>query len=167
MPIALLTPAQHEPMIDVLCELHAHYNEAATPNRAVVRHHFMTNLLAADSPLRLAVAARDDGVISGFAAFLLMHSVVEPAPEKGRQCALKELFVRPRERSRGVGHSLMVWLARHAVEQACCRIDWPVNIVNARGIAFYEGLGAERVAERLSYRLSGHRLERLAHGETP
>jgi GNAT superfamily N-acetyltransferase len=166
MHVALLTPAQHEPMVDLLCELHAHYNAAATIDRAVVRAHLVSNLLAAASPVRFAVAARDGGAVCGLAAFVLMHSVVEHTPEKSHQCALKELFVREHERSRGVGHALMAWVARHALENGCSRIDWPVNAANPRGIAFYEGLGAERVAERLSYRLSGDSLQRLARGKT-
>jgi ribosomal protein S18 acetylase RimI-like enzyme len=41
-------------------------------------------------------------------------------------------------------------------------MDWPVKASNARGIAFYESLGAERVVERLSYRLNEAALQRLA-----
>jgi ribosomal protein S18 acetylase RimI-like enzyme len=48
----------------------------------------------------------------------------------------------------------MAWAARYAFENGCRRIDWPVKASNARGIAFYESLGAERVVDRLSYRLS-------------
>ena len=62
----------------------------------------------------------------------------------------------------GVGRALMAWLARHAADQGCHRIDWPVKATNLRGIAFYEGLGARRVADRLSYRLVGPALGRLA-----
>jgi ribosomal protein S18 acetylase RimI-like enzyme len=56
----------------------------------------------------------------------------------------------------------MAWVARYAFEQGCLRIDWPVKASNARGIAFYEGLGAERIVERLSYRLNGPEIVRLA-----
>lgn len=61
--------------------------------------------------------------------------------------------MRAGHRSSGVGRALMAWLAQHAAAQGCQRIDWPVNAANLRGIAFYEGLGARRVADRLSYRL--------------
>lgn len=75
---------------------------------------------------------------------------------------LKELYVRSSDRSAGVGRALMAWVARHAVAHGCCRIDWPVKATNARGIAFYERLGAEPLAERLSYRLAEPGLSRLA-----
>ncbi len=154
MHVALLEPHQHESMVDLLGGLHAYYNEGAAVSREVVREHLLHNLLAADSPLRLVVAAREDGQALGLAAISLTYSLVEPAPEKCRQCTLKELYVRSSERSQGVGKALMAWVARHAIEHGCSRIDWPVNAANLRGIAFYESLGAERVAERLSYRLT-------------
>jgi hypothetical protein len=53
-------------------------------------------------------------------------------------------------------------VARYALEHGCRRIDWPVKASNAKGIAFYEGLGAARVVERLSYRLSGPDIAKLA-----
>ncbi len=70
--------------------------------------------------------------------------------------------MRTSARSQGVGHALMAWVARHAVEQGCARIDWPVQAANTRGQAFYEGLGATQLVERLSYRLSEPNLSRLA-----
>jgi len=45
-------------------------------------------------------------------------------------------------------------------------MDWPVKASNAGGIAFYEGLGAERVVERLSYRLSEPNMKKLADQNT-
>lgn len=75
---------------------------------------------------------------------------------------LKALYVRSSHRSHGAGGALMAWVAGYAVEHGCCRIDWPVKASNARGISFYEGLGAQRVLERLSYRLSEPELSRLA-----
>ena len=70
--------------------------------------------------------------------------------------------MRSSTRSRGIGSALMAWVARYAVENGCARIDWPVKATNARGIAFYQGLGATQVVDRLSYRLSGPGLSRLA-----
>jgi len=70
-----------------------------------------------------------------------------------RQCMMKELFVRADSRGRGVGRALMAWIARDAAGQGCGRIDWHVKASNEAGIRFYAGLGAQRVADRLSYRL--------------
>jgi len=154
MHIDLASEAQHESLVDLLCELHAYYNEGSVVSREVVRDHLVTNLLGATSPHRLIVATRDDGRVVGLAAITLVYSIVEPTADKRSHCQLKELYVRASARSRGTGRALMSWVAKYAAENGCCRIDWPVKASNARGIAFYESLGAERVAERLSYRLS-------------
>jgi GNAT superfamily N-acetyltransferase len=108
------------------------------------------------------VASTRDGRVVGMAAITLVYSLVEPAAETRRHCQLKELYVRSSERSLGAGRALMSWVARYALENGCRRIDWPVKASNAGGIAFYEGLGADRVVERLSYRLSEAGIRRLA-----
>lgn len=163
MHVALLTRDQHESMVDLLCELNAYYHEADPASREAVRHHFFKNLIAPASPLLLAAATGENGKVLGFAAFFFVHSLVESNPERSRQCTLKELFVSAAARSGGVGKALVSWVARHALEHGCCRIDWPVNSANHRGIAFYEGLGAERQVERISHRLSGESMARLAN----
>jgi len=162
MHVDLVSAAQHESLIDLLCELHGYYHEGSVVARDLVREHLLDNLLAGDSPHRLGVASTPDGRVVGMAAITLVYSLVEPAAETRRHCQLKELYVRASERSRGAGRALMSWVARYALEHGCRRIDWPVKASNAKGIAFYEGLGAARVVERLSYRLSGPDIAKLA-----
>lgn len=162
MHIEPLAPRHHEFLIDLLCELHGHYNDGASIARESVRSHLFDKLLAADSPLRLVVACDGDDKVIGFAALSLVWSLVEPDIDKRRQCQLKELYVSASARGRGAGEALMSWVARYAAQHGCGRIDWPVKASNARGIAFYERLGARLVEERLSYRLSGQALAALA-----
>jgi GNAT superfamily N-acetyltransferase len=162
MPVHLLREDQHESMIDLLAEIHAYYTEGEVVSREVIREHLLGNLLAPNSPHRLAVSSRDDGFVLGFAAITMVYSLVDFAPEKRKHCQLKELYVRSSMRSKGVGRALMAWVARHAVENGCHRIDWPVKATNAKGIAFYKSVGAEQVVERLSFRLSEPEVSALA-----
>jgi ribosomal protein S18 acetylase RimI-like enzyme len=155
MRTELVTEAQHEALIDLLSELHTYYHEGSTVPREVVREHLVQNLLAAASPLRLVVTSTATGELAGLAAIAPTFSLVEPMPHTRRHIQLKELYVRSAYRGRGAGRALMAWVARYAVDHGFCRIDWPVKASNTRGIAFYEGLGAARVKDRLSYRLSG------------
>ncbi|WP_255593365.1 N-acetyltransferase [Acidovorax sp. sic0104] len=159
MLITLAGPPQHESLVDLLCELNAYYRLPGDPQpaatRDAVRAHLHGRLLAAGSPLYLAVAARADGTLAGLAAVVLLHSLVDPGADSGGQCLIKELFVSERARGEGVGRALMAWAARFALEHGCARMDWNVKASNQRGIAFYERLGAGLVADRLSYRL-GH-----------
>lgn len=162
MHIEPVSPRHHESLIDLLCELHGYYNDGASIARESVRSHLFDNLLAAASPLQLVAACDDDDRVVGFAALSLVWSLVEPGVGKRRQCQLKELYVSASARGQGAGEALMAWVARHAAQHGCGRIDWSVKASNARGIAFYERLGARLVEDRLSYRLSGQALAGLA-----
>ena len=162
MRVALVSESPHESLADLLCRVHSYYSPGSSVPHDLVRTYLVDHLLALDSPLRLVVASREGEQAIGFAAISLTYSLVEPAPEKRRHCWLKELYVRSSERSLGAGTALMSWVARYAAEHACSRIDWPVKAGNTRGIAFYERLGARPVSDRLSYRLSGPELRKLA-----
>ena len=162
MKIELIAPENYSTLVDLLCELHSYYNPGSSMPQEAMRTHLVQHLIAADSPLRLIVALDEGGRAVGFAAISLLYSLVEAAPASRRQCQLKELYVRSSERGRGVGRKLMRWVAQYALENGCCRVDWPVKASNLRGIDFYEGLGAQQVADRLSYRLSGLSLKACA-----
>ncbi|MDM0015426.1 GNAT family N-acetyltransferase [Variovorax sp. J22P168] len=151
MNLGFLTIEQHDQMVDLLAQLHAHYHPGSRLPRGTFNAH-LQRLCSGDSQLQLVTASQDNRLL-GFAAVYLVASLVEPEPAKRLQCALKELFVAPEERSRGVGRALMKWVARYALDQGCWRIDWTVKSSNARGIDFYERLGAQWVSDRLSFRL--------------
>ena len=116
---------------------------------------------------QLVVASTDARTVVGLAAITWVFSLVDFAPEQRKHCQLKELYVKSDHRSAGAGRALMAWVAARAIANGCHRIDWPVKATNARGIAFYEGLGAFRVVERLSYRLLEPALGELAAFTAP
>ncbi len=163
MRVELVSEAQHESLVDLLCELHTFYNVGAVITRETVREHLLENLLAIGSPHRLIVASTDENEVIGLAAVTLTFSIVDFAVDKRKQCQMKELYVRSSARSRGTGRLLMERVAQFALENGCGRIDWPVTASNTKGISFYEGLGATRIVERLSYRLSEPNISLLAH----
>jgi GNAT superfamily N-acetyltransferase len=162
MRITPVSPEQHESLIDLLCELYSHYHPEASVSRDTVRDHLMDNLLAPAAAVRLIVAEDAARTIVGFAAVVLLHSLVDPTPASRRQCMVKELYVRAGSRGGGVGRALMAWVARYAVDQGCGRMDWHVQASNDAGIRFYAGLGAERVQTRLSYRMRRAGMDALA-----
>ena len=164
MPIAFVAAHQHDALIDLMHEMCLFYSEETPVSRDDVRSNLLDNLLAPDSALRLVVASADDGAVLGFAAIALFHSLVDPAPQRRGQLLLKELYVRTGHQRRGVGQALMSWIASHALERGCARIDWHVSAHNRQGLAFYRSLGATHVPGRLSLRLGGEYLARLAVG---
>ena len=165
MQIGFVVPDQHEALVDLMHEMCVFYSEEAPVSRDDVRSNLLENLLAPGSPLRIAVACDALGDVVGFAAIALFHSLVDPAPERRGQLLLKELYVRQARQGEGVGKALMSWVARHGLERGCARMDWHVSASNRAGLAFYRSLGALHVAGRLSFRLGGEYLARLANGD--
>ncbi len=75
---------------------------------------------------------------------------------------LEDLFVLPKYRGRGYGKALLKRLARITVERGCGRLEWSCLDWNTPSIAFYRSLGAVRMEDWTTYRLTGNTLEELA-----
>jgi GNAT superfamily N-acetyltransferase len=165
MHIDFVAANQHDALISLMHEMCVFYSDAAPVSIADVRANLVDNLLAPNSPVRLVVAADDDGEVVGFAAIAMFHSMVDPTPGRRGQMLLKEIYVRQARQGRGIGRALMAWVARHAIERGCARMDWHVSATNKPALAFYRALNAQHVAGRLNYRLGGEYLARLAGDE--
>lgn len=74
---------------------------------------------------------------------------------------LEDIFVLPEARGKGVGKRFFRFLAAEAVERGCGRMEWVVLDWNRLAIDFYERLGATRLTEWYTYRLTREELERL------
>lgn len=75
---------------------------------------------------------------------------------------LEDLFVLPEARGAGVGKALFRHLAAEAVRQGCGRMEWVVLDWNQLAIDFYERLGATRLREWHTYRLTRDELAAIA-----
>ena len=99
-----------------------------------------------------------DGRVAGFAFWFFSYSTWQGRPG----LYLEDLFVRPAFRRHGIGRALLAHLARVARAERCGRFQWQVLDWNAPAIAFYESLGAKRLGEWVTLRVSGEELARLA-----
>jgi GNAT superfamily N-acetyltransferase len=75
---------------------------------------------------------------------------------------LEDLFVAPDARNRGVARAIFRFLAAEALRSGCGRMEWMVLDWNELAIGFYEGLGARRLGDWVSYRLTREQLEEVA-----
>jgi GNAT superfamily N-acetyltransferase len=75
---------------------------------------------------------------------------------------LEDLFVLPHWRGRGIGGSLLAYLARVAVARGCGRMEWSVLNWNEPAIRFYRRMGARAMDEWTVFRLTGEPLTQLA-----
>jgi len=104
-----------------------------------------------------------EGEPVGFALFFHNYSTFLGQPG----LFLEDLFVRPQARAHGVGKQLLQWLARTALERGCGRFEWNVLDWNEPAIGFYRKLGAVRMDEWTTFRVSGAALQALASAPTP
>jgi len=114
--------------------------------------------LFGSSPYAEVIIAEEDGAPAGFALFFHNYSTFLAQPG----IYLEDLFVKPEYRGRGYGKALLARLAQIARERNCGRIEWAVLDWNEPSIAFYKSLGARRMDEWHTFRLTGDELESLA-----
>jgi GNAT superfamily N-acetyltransferase len=107
-------------------------------------------------PAAECVIAFHSGEPAGFALFFTNYSTFLAQPG----LYLEDLFVRPEWRSRGIGKSLLLHLAKLANSRGYGRMEWTVLDWNEPAIAFYESLGARRLREWQLCRLTGAELAR-------
>jgi GNAT superfamily N-acetyltransferase len=116
-----------------------------------------------DRPLFRAYLGELDGVPVAYAITYHTYSSFLALPT----LYLEDLFVLPRARGKGLGGAMFRHLAAEAVAQGCGRMEWVVLDWNQNAIDFYERLGARRLNEWYTYRLTRERLLELTSGETP
>lgn len=122
------------------------------------RESFRKHLFGPRPFAEVILAEDDSGEVVGFALFFHNFSTWEGCPG----IYLEDLFVRPEHRGRGYGKSLLVELARIALDRGCKRFEWSVLDWNEPSIAFYKALGAVPMEEWTVYRVTGAALEDLA-----
>ena len=110
------------------------------------------------SPAAECLLAFEGEEAAGFAIYFITYSTFLARPG----LYLEDIFVKPALRGRGLGRAMILHLARLANERGCGRMEWSVLDWNEPAIRFYESLGARRMQEWTTCRLSGEALTRLA-----
>lgn len=110
------------------------------------------------APRFRCLIAEWNGTPAGFALYFYTYSTFQ-----GRAGIwLEDLFVKPEFRSRAIGKSLLLEVARIAVREKCGRYSWQVLDWNQPSIEFYQSLGAKLMSEWLTMRVEGEALEKMA-----
>lgn len=139
-----------------LSDMQAHYRSPDPPGGASE----MARLLTREGEhLPFALLAERDGVVLGFAT-------LTPVLYGGAYqwlLFLKDLYVTGQARGPGIGRALLVAMARIAIEQNYCRIDWTTDASNEGAQRLYDRLGVPR-HNKPFYRLSGDDLRKFAAG---
>lgn len=99
-----------------------------------------------------------DGKEVGFALYFNNFSTFLGKPG----IYLEDFFIEPEYRHRGYGKAMLKKLAKIAVENGYGRIEWWCLDWNKPSIDFYLSLGAEKMSDWTTYRLSGDALKKMS-----
>jgi GNAT superfamily N-acetyltransferase len=144
------------PLIATYVRELAEYEKLATEARANAAD-FAAELSAPD-PVIHVLLAEWDGQPAGFALYFFSFSTF-----LGRRgLYLEDLFVRPHLRGHGIGHALLVTLAKEAKARDCGRMEWAVLNWNEPAIRFYASLGAKPMTEWTVNRLTRAEIDALS-----
>ena len=102
-------------------------------------------------------AAPRSATIVAFALFFTNFSTFLAQPG----LYLEDLYVKPEQRGRGIGESLLQRLAQLAVERGCGRFEWSVLDWNENAIRFYERMGATVMPDWRICRVAGTALQQF------
>jgi GNAT superfamily N-acetyltransferase len=114
--------------------------------------------LESPNPVIHVLIAEWQGEPVGFALYFFNFSTFVGRPG----LYLEDLFVRPAQRSHGIGRALLRALARIAEERGCGRMEWAVLDWNEPALRFYKTLEARQMKEWIIHRLTPVEIVRLA-----
>lgn len=114
--------------------------------------------LDSPNPVIHVLIAEWNGEPCGFALYFFNFSTFVARPG----LYLEDLFVRPAQRSHGIGRALLRALARIAQERHCGRMEWAVLDWNEPALRFYRSLGARQMKEWIVHRLTPVEIGKLA-----
>jgi GNAT superfamily N-acetyltransferase len=110
------------------------------------------------NPVIHVLIAEWDGSPCGFALYFFNFSTFV-----GRAgLYLEDLFVRPAQRSHGIGRALLRALALIASQRGCGRMEWAVLDWNEPALRFYKSLDARQMNEWIIHRLTPVEIAKLA-----
>jgi GNAT superfamily N-acetyltransferase len=139
----------------------ADYEHLPRPDASAQQRLFRD--LFSDHPKIFALLAEYDGAPIGYAIYLETYSSFLALPT----LYLEDIFVLPQHRKRNVGIALFAALVREAIARDCGRMEWVVLDWNESAIGFYKRLGARRMKEWQTFRLTRDELLSLAGRLTP
>ncbi len=133
----------------------AHY-ERLTDEVVATEEHLRETLFGVRRTAEVAIGYFDEKPV-GFVLFFHNYSTFLGRPG----LYIEDLFVDEAYRRRGFGGALLRYVARHAKERGCGRLEWSVLDWNEPAIDFYKKLGALPMSEWTVFRITGESLKKL------
>ena len=152
-----VVPARPADVPDILRCIQALAEFERLGGACVATEALIRETLFGPDPAAEVLLARQGGETAGFALWYRNYSTFLARPG----IHLEDLFVFPAWRGQGLGTRLLAELAHLAVARGYGRLEWAVLDWNADAIRFYQSLGAERLDDWTTFRLTGAALQNL------
>jgi len=153
----LCPPEEWESMVNIFTEMEEYYYGKGIIHESLLKNYLHTQLFSTLSGTQV-IRARCGTHIVGLACCTILY----PSPRYSGEFHIKELFVSQNERGKGIGKSLMQFMAQLALKQACLSLSWNAEKSNLRANRFYQSLGGKINDSIVSYSLHGDPLRTLA-----
>jgi len=137
----------------LLGEMQTHYKSENPPGAAEEGARLLTQ--AGERIPFVLVAERAEKIVG----MAILNPIFYGGPFRW-SLFLKDLYVSADARNLRIGRLLLAAIARTALQEDYCRVDWTAEGWNDGAQRFYEGLGIPRLDKR-NYRLAGDDLKRL------
>ncbi|MFN5867551.1 MAG: GNAT family N-acetyltransferase [Candidatus Kapaibacterium sp.] len=138
-----------------LVEALATYEHLSPPD-AAARSRFATDSCG-ERPRVDAYILRVSTIAVGYLILVETYSSFRAQPT----LYIEDIFIREQHRSKGYGRRTIQFVLEQAVARQCGRIEWQVLNWNEPAIRFYESLGAERMSEWSTYRISAEQFSHI------
>lgn len=155
--VGLCPPEEWESMVKIFTDMEEHYYGKGTIQESLMKNYLSKHLFNQLSGT-LVIRAQCDNSITGLACCNILY----PSPRYSGQLHIKELYVPQRERSKGIGKSIMRFIAKLALEQECSSLSWNAEKSNPGANRFYQSLGGRINGNIVNYYLHGESLNELA-----
>jgi GNAT superfamily N-acetyltransferase len=152
---------QDVPVLLELITALAHYEKLEPPD-AEARQRLTADGWSAH-PRFDAWLAEKDGLAVAYAIVFETYSSFLARPT----LYIEDIFVLPEHRRAGVGNALFRRLVQEAVDRECGRMEWVCLDWNRPGLEFYEKVGAQRLSDWITFRLTRSEMETLVSDNTP
>lgn len=149
------TVGDTETIFRFICDL-AEFEKAA--DQVETNVEMLKETVFGDGSVVDALIYEEDGAPVAFALWYFTFSTWQGRPG----LYLEDLYVTPAARGRGIGSTILKYLAGYALENGYGRFEWSVLDWNTPAIRTYDATGAKPQGEWIRYRLSGADLENFA-----
>ncbi len=142
--IRFAEPSDMEQLVQ-LCEAHAHFEKSDYDSKGKATQ--LQGAIFASEPKLYCLVVESDGVLIGYATYMVQYSTWDAAPYIYMDC----LYLKELARGLRIGEKLVRHIQKEGQKLGCNLVQWQTPDFNVRAIKFYKRLGASSKSKERFY----------------